>query len=532
MRDSPFSDDKENDKPDLEEFGYTKTYTSSAASDINGSPSAKDSPSRRKRLLGTLRSMSSLRSLRSPSSKEKAKTRVEYELELEPEASLPREVLDVLAKSTLQSPRTPTRVPQIRPSLTLNFEQSPPDEPMFDLSRRRRSVSSSLDVQHSSPVPIPITVQQQTHPRTANAQSCELPAGTIPKSPTPIQLILDKDPNKGVAVPAYPSPPNMREIIEPLPTPMPGTNVGFSENDLTGDASSKQNVMSFREGSSYFEFPVPDVPNDVEDAEFSHQAQCLADIAAKQDSFTISTVADGKVMALAALDEVEKARLQRKHTLERRHSVSEADGNDHCVQHPCAPERLAYDTVHSEDPAVREYIADECYSPIDIEHVVFEDRPEVVNRRPGNAYASARAADQVELDKLAQLQRESDLQEHAAGDSLFKPAPNAWGTHGSLYDGTGYGDSSSSNSPRPSTSYTAPGAGIEMSGGTVYRVDSLAEDSVAIARDHETLEEVIRAYAAFEDESGISEGMIGHVIAEAQADVELAESMADYSLGA
>lgn len=81
MRESPFSDNKENDNPDLEDFGYTKTYMSSTASDINGSPSAKDSPSRRKRLMGTLRSMSSLRSLRSQSSKEKFKPRVECDID-------------------------------------------------------------------------------------------------------------------------------------------------------------------------------------------------------------------------------------------------------------------------------------------------------------------------------------------------------------------------------------------------------------------------------------------------------------------
>jgi len=86
MRASPFSDNKEN-TPDLEDFGYTKMYTSSATSDINGSPSSKDSPSRRKRLLGTLRSMSSLRSLRSPSSKDKEKPKPRVEYELEPEVS-------------------------------------------------------------------------------------------------------------------------------------------------------------------------------------------------------------------------------------------------------------------------------------------------------------------------------------------------------------------------------------------------------------------------------------------------------------
>jgi hypothetical protein len=102
MRDSPFEDDKENEGPDLEEFGYNKTYTNSTASDINCSPSAKDSPSRRKRLLGTLRSMSSLRSLRSPSSKEKHKQRVECEFE--PEVGFPGDWLHaVLTVYTVES---------------------------------------------------------------------------------------------------------------------------------------------------------------------------------------------------------------------------------------------------------------------------------------------------------------------------------------------------------------------------------------------------------------------------------------------
>jgi hypothetical protein len=51
-----------------------------------------------------------------------------------------------------------------------------------------------------------------------------------------------------------------------------------------------------------------------------------------------------------------------------------------------------------------------------------------------------------------------------------------------------------------------------------------------MARDHETLEEVIRAYAAFEEDgvSGLSEDVLGDVV----ADVELANRLADHSLGA
>lgn len=384
-------------------------------------------------------------------------------------------------------------------------------------------------VHHSSPVPIPSPALREFQLRTMSTQPSELPAGTVPKSPTPIQKILDNDPNKAAAVPTYPSPPKMREIIEPLPTPMPGTNVGFSENDLAGDASSsKQNVMSFREGSSYFEFPVCDASNDAEDTELRHDAQCLAKIATMQESSTTDSMTDGKIMVFAALDEVEK--MQRRRTLEKRDRVLEADSHNHCVQHLLAPESLADNSAYAEDIRPRTD-PDECSSPIDIEHIVFEECPELTDAdgREIDASVRSQAAAQPVLQRLAQLQESSESQERAAGD---KPASNAWGTHGSLYDGTGYGGSSSSDSPRPSTSHTALKEGRNFSGSTMYRADSLAENSAAMARDHETLEEVIRAYAAFEDEAGISEDMIGHVVADAQADFELAESMAEYSLGA
>jgi hypothetical protein len=410
---------------------------------------------------------------------------------------------------------------------------------MFDISLRRRSVSSSLVVHHSSPVPIPSKSQQDIQSRTMITPPCELPAGTVPKSPTPIQLILNKDPNKAAAVPSsIPVRPQMREVMEPLPTPMPGTNVGFSKDDLTGDASSsKQNVMSFREGSSYFEFPVAHSSNDAEDNELRHDAQRPAGIAARQDSFTTSPTPDEGVMVFAALDEVEKARLQRKRTLPKIERVDESGSNSHCVQHLCPPESLADGTVNTKDPETRVDPAEHCSSPIDIEHIVFEDCPDfpdVDAQSMHDAAARAQAAGQLELQKQAQLQRDSESQELTAGDGHSQPAPNAWGTHGSLYDGTGYGGSSSSDSPRPSTSYTASKSVRDVSGSTLYRFDSLAEDSAAMARDHETLEEVIRAYAAFEDEgaSGISEGTVGDIVAEAQADVELTASMADYSLGA
>jgi hypothetical protein len=68
---------KENDTSDLEDFGFATTYASSAYPDAHALSPAKDSPSRRKKLMGSLRSVGSLRSLRSPPRKERGNERVE-----------------------------------------------------------------------------------------------------------------------------------------------------------------------------------------------------------------------------------------------------------------------------------------------------------------------------------------------------------------------------------------------------------------------------------------------------------------------
>jgi hypothetical protein len=77
--------EKENDTPDLEDFGLTMTFSSSAYSDAHPLSPAKGSPSRRKKLMGSLRSVGSLQSLRSPPRKERG---VEHgELSVYPDVS-------------------------------------------------------------------------------------------------------------------------------------------------------------------------------------------------------------------------------------------------------------------------------------------------------------------------------------------------------------------------------------------------------------------------------------------------------------
>jgi hypothetical protein len=433
----------------------------------------------------------------------------------------------------LQSPRTPLRCLRVRPSLALNFEQSPPDQPMFDLQQRRRSVSSSVAAHHSSPLSIPIPAKQEGQLTASAAQCSAIPPGTIPDPPNPLQLTLDKDTLQCFTTSNY-SPEQLQTdiVARPCTAPMPGTNVGFIEDDLDEvSSSSKGNGSSLPEVSSYFGMPVTDNADNMDLGDTISEAQQLADMATLPTSFTSTTAGRG-VMDIAALDEVEKARLlgNRVH---RRDSPNEAEDNGRVAQHPQVSGAGMHATARNGRQSTELDPSNQYYSPIDIEHIVFEDYVARDNMDPQlvpEAHVIAQAQAQMNLQRQAQMWSESNHQQHAVDNTNVQRANNEWGTHGSLYDGTGYGDECSSISPRPSTSSTAPKTPIKAAGTTVYTADCLAQESDAMARDHETLEEVIRAYAAFEEEcaSGIRDEMIGDSV----ADVELAERMADSSLGA
>lgn len=63
--------DKENETSDLEEFGYSKVHTTSTCSDEHQQSPSKESPSRRVRLMGSLKRIGSFRNIRSSPLKER-----------------------------------------------------------------------------------------------------------------------------------------------------------------------------------------------------------------------------------------------------------------------------------------------------------------------------------------------------------------------------------------------------------------------------------------------------------------------------
>lgn len=125
-----------------------------------------------------------------------------------------------------QGPRTPTRY--VRNSLALNFKESPPDQPMFDIPKPRLSTSSSLVVNRSSPIAISLPARQPNSFSTPVNPSI-LPAGTIPTSPAPIQIALEMDPTSIDTFPILRPVVEPSAMNEPMSTPMPGTSLSFED---------------------------------------------------------------------------------------------------------------------------------------------------------------------------------------------------------------------------------------------------------------------------------------------------------------
>lgn len=117
-------------------------------------------------------------------------------------------------------------------SLELNFEQSPPDQPIFELNMPHRSTSGpSLEVQHSSPMIVPGSARSSI-PYKIYPVSTTLPAGTIPDTPGPLQRAFERDSENHVpwhntsSTPVERCPPSA-----PVLTPMPGTNLFVEDLD-------------------------------------------------------------------------------------------------------------------------------------------------------------------------------------------------------------------------------------------------------------------------------------------------------------
>ncbi|EUC37074.1 hypothetical protein COCCADRAFT_2028 [Bipolaris zeicola 26-R-13] len=391
----------------------------------NDSPSSNESPSRRKGLVGSLkenklRSINSLRSLRSPT---KAK---QPEVETSPCAD---------------SPRTP--MPRPRSSLLLSFQESPVDEPLFDLSR-----TDSTDFGHefcySSPLPIPSSENQ-------NPQSFDLPSaipdGTIPSSPAPLRRLLDQDQNED-----YPSPMfgpafdldlTCVDLLAPLQDDMqePHQIQGTSQ-EMTGivQAAAEHRHVPTRSSESE-QSNTDNITELVNDRRFMQGDSTVHELTEKFDQHCLDTNASttdpsNNVLMIIGKDYV--LRVFHNGDLKRRIRIAVYNG------HAYAPnnESEMIFARREEDFAAAERILPE----LDRFVVLNRDKLGNTNRELVLDEALAEGILPEWLDLDLDMESTERLHSRISNAGKRQNRESTWGQHAGLYDGTGYGTGSSSRS--------------------------------------------------------------------------------------
>ncbi|KAH7552479.1 hypothetical protein BM1_08430 [Bipolaris maydis] len=391
----------------------------------NDSPSSNNSPSRRKGLVGSLkenklRSINSLRSLRSPT-----------------KAKQP----GVDASPCADSPHTP--LPRPRSSLLLTFQESPADEPLFDLSR-----TDSIDFGHnfcySSPLPIPSSENQK--PQSFVSPSV-IPDGTIPSSPAPLRKLLDLEQNEDFPSPMFGPAFDLDlacvDLLAPLqddvqePHQIQGTS---RETTEVVQAATEHHHVPTKGPES--EQSSTDNTNDlVNDRRFMQEDPHVHELTEKFDQHCLNTnegMTDPSDNVLMIIGKDYMLRVFHNGDLKRRIGITAYNG------HGYAPDNESEMILarREEDFAVAERILPELGRFV----VLNRDMLGKTNRELvlDETLAERILPEWLDLD----LDMESTEQLHSRVSNAGKRQnhESTWGQHVGLYDGTGYGTGSSSPS--------------------------------------------------------------------------------------
>ncbi|KAF9697389.1 hypothetical protein EKO04_005056 [Ascochyta lentis] len=432
------------DDCDLHEFGASLER-------CKDSP-GKGSPSKRNRLLGSLRSLRSLRNLyTSPKKMEQG------------------------AETLVHSQDSCTTPSHTLPSLALNFEQSPPDQPIFEMSMHQRSVSgASMEVQHSSPMTVPGSARQMD-PYNIPSSPIGLPAGTIPDTPGPLQRAFDRDPANHV-LPWHdesPTPTERNVPSTPVLTPLPGTNLSFEDIDrsLITLPPSVTSLAAGQQVRGYFDISI-DEPSHMDDADALNGLACLKLSADHSDADyrEIESSSDGGEYAQRASPsfaeemrrEYEDTKLQdtictqdvprpQVRALRRKQQAQNLNNGIRTLNvpqhHQILPFRPKQQDQEVQDRVRIDSVVDElCDSSNSQLSPKFTHKHHGSSRSSKTAHAanSSASASPEESKGAGNENNLTTNPTYIARDGLNTPhhrAPveNVWGHHTGLYDGTGYG---------------------------------------------------------------------------------------------
>lgn len=312
----------------------------------------------------------------------------------------------------------------------------------------------------------------------------------------------------------------MEELADAVPTPLPGTNLIFDDEGLAPPA------ISAGEGQGYFDLDRGSSAQGVAENR-SRNLVCGATArlgTEEHEDTALGTVTNQDGLYL----QKPRKRSATGHCGELQ--SQEPDLNLEEFDH------VLYATNHAFD------LASDESTP--------QSRPFDTSAASLSGFRSC-GLPQIKTDGGPQMQTHAQVEMH----EHYSPrhSESHWGTHGSLYNGAGYGEETDSSSMHQSSPSTTERQSFESQGALCYTKQPCSliveehlvpapyariQDLDAISRDHETLEEVIRAYAMYEEEgaSDLRDDFFEDVkekgVGECQTNLKPAERRADGGLEA
>ncbi|USP73760.1 hypothetical protein yc1106_01034 [Curvularia clavata] len=388
------------------------------------SPPSNENTSRCNGLMGSLRknklrSINSLRSLRSPT-----------------KAKRP----DTNTTPSANSPCTPTH--RQKSSLVLNFEQSPADEPIFDLNCED-STRFNQEIYYSSPVPIHSSENQKTQSFAACSAILD---GTIPPSPAPIRKMLDleqaEDFLSPTFSPAYDVEEACRELLAPIQDVQELNQIENAQLGMPGVIQAgTEHCRDPSQGTEGEPLIAEDMAKLVNDSQYLWQEsevnkiteqferQCL-----RVDKSKVGTP-DNLLMILS---KNYLLRIFHKGDFKCRVGITVYHAHDYASEN----ESELIVARRDEDLAAAEKIMPDINEFVMLNKDVFGKEETEIEL--DEALAEGLLPEWLDLD--LDMESTAKFRSRTINPAKVQKRESTWGQHAGLYDGTGYGAGSSSRS--------------------------------------------------------------------------------------
>lgn len=324
----------------------------------------------------------------------------------------------------------------------LNFEQSPTDEPIFDLNCED-STRFNQEIYYSSPVPIPSSENQK--PQSFAACST-IPDGTIPSSPAPIWKMLDleqaEDFSSPTFSPAYDVEEACGESLDPIQdmqelNQIEDTRLEMPEMIQAGTVHCRDPSQ----GSESEPLIAEDIAELVSDSQHLQQNSNVNKIMERFEQQFLyvdnSKVGTSENM-LMILSKNYLLRIFHNGDFKRRISITAYDAHDYASEN--GSELIV--ARRDEDFAAAQKIMPDINEFVVLNKDVFgREETELVL---DEALAEGLLPEWLDLD--LDMKSTAKFRSRTINPAMAQKRESTWGQHAGLYDGTGYGVGSSSHS--------------------------------------------------------------------------------------